>query len=132
MNLRRLSIAVLGTLGVGVLLLMAFLAYKQGSGLEAAGWLAAGFLALREVISKIENVALNIRQHPGAADNGEPECPGLAPSSPPLAGAGMLATRIIPCLRVIQKHLGQISGNSHAHERLCCAPVSSTEPTASE
>lgn len=45
----------------------------QTGQLEAAGWLAAGFLALREVISKIENVALNIRQHPGAADNGEPE-----------------------------------------------------------
>lgn len=73
MSLRRLSIAVLGTLGVGVLGLMAFLAFQQGSGLEAAGWLAAGFLALREVISKIENVALNVRQHPGAAEIGDRE-----------------------------------------------------------
>ena len=60
MNIRRLSVIVLGVLGAGVLILMAFLAWKQGEGLEAAGWLAAGFLALREVISKIENVALRI------------------------------------------------------------------------
>lgn len=68
MTLRRLSIAVLGLLGLGVLLLMTFLAFRQGGAIDAAGWLAAGFLALREVISKIENVALNIRQQPGEPD----------------------------------------------------------------
>lgn len=61
MTLRRLSIIVLGALGVGVLALMAFLAWQKGSASEAAGWFTAGLLALREVVSKIENVALNIR-----------------------------------------------------------------------
>jgi hypothetical protein len=60
-KLRRLAIAVLGILGVGVLLLMGFLAWREGSASEAAGWFTAGLLALREVVSKIENVALNIR-----------------------------------------------------------------------
>lgn len=70
MSLRRLAIVVLGVLGVGVLMLMAFLAWQQGDGLEAAGWLAAGFLALREVISKIENVALRLRES-GELEQGE-------------------------------------------------------------
>lgn len=73
MTLRRLSVFVLGVLGVGVLSLMAYLAWQQGSKLEAAGWLAAGFLALREVISKIENVALGLRQ------NGAPDDEGMLP-----------------------------------------------------
>jgi hypothetical protein len=61
MSLRRLAILCLGILGVGVLALMAFLAFMSGDNLEAAGWLTAGFLSLREVVSKIENVSLNIR-----------------------------------------------------------------------
>lgn len=61
MTLRRLAIVVLGILGVGVLALMGFLAWQEGSAGEAAGWFTAGLLALREVVSKIENVALNIR-----------------------------------------------------------------------
>jgi len=69
-SLRRLSIIVLGVLGVGVLALMAFLAFQQGSDLEAAGWLTAGLLALREVISKIENVALGLRQGTASPDEG--------------------------------------------------------------
>jgi hypothetical protein len=60
-TLRRLAILSLGILGAGVLILMGYLAHKSGDNLEAAGWLTAGFLSLREVVSKIENVALNIR-----------------------------------------------------------------------
>jgi len=41
--------------------------------MKALSPLAAGFLALREVISKIENVALNIRQDRGAQEDGEQE-----------------------------------------------------------
>lgn len=70
MSLRRLSVFVLGALGVGVLALMAFLAWQQGEKIEAAGWLTAGFLALREVISKIENVALRLRES-GQIEEGE-------------------------------------------------------------
>lgn len=65
MNLRRLALLVLGVLGLGILLLMgglATLAYLAGEKFEAAGWLAAGLLSMREVMSKIENVALNVRQ----------------------------------------------------------------------
>lgn len=61
MTLRRLAILVLGALGVGVLGLMGFLAWQQGSVAESAGWFTAGLLALREVVSKVENVALGLR-----------------------------------------------------------------------
>jgi len=61
-TLRRLAVAALAVLGVGVLCLMGYLAYRQGENLEAAGWLTAGFLALREIISKVENISLGIRQ----------------------------------------------------------------------
>lgn len=61
MNLRRLAVLSLALLGAGVLGLMAWLAYQSGDKLEAAGWLTAGFLSLREVVSKIENVSLGLR-----------------------------------------------------------------------
>ena len=64
MTLRSLAIGILGALGGGVLGLMAWLAYQSGDNLEAAGWLTAGFLSLREVVSKLENVALGLRNGP--------------------------------------------------------------------
>lgn len=73
MNLRRLAVLSLTGLGVGVLALMgymAFVAWQQGAKLEAAGWLTAGFLSLREIVSKIENVSLGLRGG-GDKDAGE-------------------------------------------------------------
>ena len=64
MTLRSLAIGILGALGGGVLGLMAWLAYQSGDNLEAAGWLTAGFLSLREVVSKLENVALGLHNGP--------------------------------------------------------------------
>jgi len=72
MSLRRIAIFVLGALGAGILALMAymaFVAWQQGAKLEAAGWLTAGFLSLREIVSKIENVSLGLRNG-GSPDNG--------------------------------------------------------------
>lgn len=65
MRIRQLAVLCLALLGGGVLLLMAFLAFRSGANLEAAGWLTAGFLSMREVFSKIENVAMNIRNAVG-------------------------------------------------------------------
>ena len=46
---------------MGMILLIGYLAYVEGMTLkEAAGWVLAGFLSVREIISKIENVALKI------------------------------------------------------------------------
>jgi hypothetical protein len=62
MSLRRLSVAVLGAIGIGILVLIALLSwFETMSAKESAGWALAGFMALREVVSKLENVALNIR-----------------------------------------------------------------------
>lgn len=69
MTLRRLTVLTLGVLGAGVLALMGLMAWQEGSQLEAAGWLTAGYMALREIVSKLENVALNIRS--GSQDIGE-------------------------------------------------------------
>lgn len=62
MSIRRLAIAILGALGAGVLGLMGYMTYHEAMTLkEAVGWVVAGWLALREIISKIENVALGLR-----------------------------------------------------------------------
>jgi hypothetical protein len=60
MDIRRIAIFVLGTLGVGVLSLMAYMMYHSGTRAEAAAWFATGCLALREIVSKIENVAMGV------------------------------------------------------------------------
>lgn len=65
MTIRQVAVLCLALLGAGVLVLMGYLAFKTGDNLEAAGWLTAGFLSLREVVSKIENVAMNIRNSMG-------------------------------------------------------------------
>lgn len=58
---RLLAISYIAALGAGVLAFMAF-AYQAGpTSAEGAGWLTAGFLALREIISKIENIVLGSR-----------------------------------------------------------------------
>lgn len=75
MNIRSLSVLSLALLGAGVLVLMAYLAFRSGANLEAAGWLTAGFLSLREVVSKIENVAMNIRNASGEQASGKPGDP---------------------------------------------------------
>jgi urea transporter len=57
---RRPAVFILGGLGAGVLVLIGLLGWLEAmSAKEAAGWALAGFMALREIISKIENVALN-------------------------------------------------------------------------
>jgi hypothetical protein len=62
MKLRQESVRILGGLGVGVLCLMAYMVYHEAMTLkEAAGWVVAGWLALREIISKIENISLGLR-----------------------------------------------------------------------
>lgn len=64
MSLRRISVLALAGLAftvVGFMCYLAFLAFSLGEQIGAAGWLTSGFLTLREFMSKIENVALNIR-----------------------------------------------------------------------
>ncbi|MFN3991269.1 MAG: hypothetical protein ACK4IS_13555 [Erythrobacter sp.] len=62
MTLRQESARILGGLGLGVLGLMGYMTYHEAVTMkEAAGWVVAGWLALREIISKIENVALGLR-----------------------------------------------------------------------
>ena len=63
MSLRRVAVMILGGLGAGVLGLMGFMAYQEAVTLkEAVGWTLAGWLSIREIMSKIENVALGVRQ----------------------------------------------------------------------
>lgn len=57
MDNKRVAILVLGGLGLGVLSLMAYMMYHSGTRTEAAAWFATGCLALREVVSKIENIS---------------------------------------------------------------------------
>lgn len=61
MTIRRATVFILGGIGLGVLILIGALSYLEAmTATEGAGWALAGFMALREVISKIENVALRI------------------------------------------------------------------------
>lgn len=61
MKTRQTAVKILGAMGMGMILLIGYLAYVEGMTLkEAAGWVLAGFLSVREIISKIENVALKI------------------------------------------------------------------------
>jgi hypothetical protein len=61
MSTRQITVIILGIIGVGMLILIGYLAHIEGMTLkEAAGWVLAGFLSLREIISKLENVALKI------------------------------------------------------------------------
>ncbi|MBA4164339.1 MAG: hypothetical protein C0510_06865 [Erythrobacter sp.] len=63
MSLRREAVRILGALGVCVLGLMGFMAYHEAMTLkEAVGWTLAGWLSIREIMSKVENVALGVRQ----------------------------------------------------------------------
>jgi hypothetical protein len=39
---------------------MAYMMYHSGTRAEAAAWFATGCLALREIVSKIENVAMGV------------------------------------------------------------------------
>lgn len=60
---QRLSaIGVLAAIGIGILIVMAMsvLGDSKVSG-DDAGWITAGFLSLREVMGKIENITLGIR-----------------------------------------------------------------------
>lgn len=69
--LRFAAIAWVALLGGGVLIFMGLAVRLGPDTLEGGGWLTAGFLALREVYSKIENIALGIRTAPPAHDEGE-------------------------------------------------------------
>lgn len=70
MTLRREAVRILGVLGAAILGLMGFMAYHEALTLrEAVGWTLAGWLSVREIMSKIENVALGSR----AALGNEPE-----------------------------------------------------------
>lgn len=74
MSLRRVAVMILGALGVGVLALMGFMAYQEAVTLkEAVGWTLAGWLSIREIMSKIENVALGIRQGSAPIEEGNSE-----------------------------------------------------------
>jgi hypothetical protein len=67
MTLRQEAVRILGGLGIGVLGLMGYMAYHEAMTLrEAVGWTLAGWLSLREIMSKIENVALGAK--PEATD----------------------------------------------------------------
>jgi len=73
-SLRRVAVMILGALGVGVLGLMGFMAYHEAMTLkEAVGWTLAGWLSIREIMSKIENVALGVRQGSGSINEGNSE-----------------------------------------------------------
>lgn len=61
---RRMAIVALALLGIGILVLMAYMMYQSSDTAEAAAWFATGCLALREVVSKIENIALGLRLEP--------------------------------------------------------------------
>jgi hypothetical protein len=62
MTLRRHTITILGAIAGGVLVLIGLTSYLEAMTLkEAAGWALAGYMSVREIVSKIENVALNIR-----------------------------------------------------------------------
>lgn len=61
---RFAAITYVALLGIGVLLFMWQAVEAGPDTLEGGGWLTAGFLALREIISKIENIALGIRTAP--------------------------------------------------------------------
>ncbi|MXO73592.1 hypothetical protein [Alteraurantiacibacter buctensis] len=56
---RFAAVMALATLGAGILGFMVFAVLRDGtvSG-EDGGWMAAAFLSLREVFSKIENIVL--------------------------------------------------------------------------
>lgn len=59
---RFAAILLLAALGIGIIVVMGFAVTRDGTiGTDDGGWLAAGFLSLREVMSKIENVSLGIR-----------------------------------------------------------------------
>lgn len=65
MSLRREAVRILGALGICVLGLMGFMSYHEAMTLrEAVGWTLAGWLSIREIMSKIENVALGIKTSP--------------------------------------------------------------------
>jgi len=58
---RFASIVLLGLLGGGIIAFMGVAVSQDGITGDDAGWIAAAFLSLREVMSKIENVSLGIR-----------------------------------------------------------------------
>lgn len=58
---RLASILLLGLLGAGIIGFMGLAITQDGIRSDDAGWIAAAFLSLREVMSKIENVSLGIR-----------------------------------------------------------------------
>jgi hypothetical protein len=64
-TLRRFTVGILGAIAGGVLVLIGLTSYLEAMTLkEAAGWALAGYMSVREIVSKIENVALNIRNGP--------------------------------------------------------------------
>jgi hypothetical protein len=70
-TLRREAVRILGALGVCIVGLMGYMAYHEAMTLrEAVGWTLAGWLSIREIMSKIENIALGIRQGSAPIDEG--------------------------------------------------------------
>lgn len=55
---RTIAIGLLALIGLGIVVIMGIQIGKAGDTSEAAAWFTAGFLSIREVISKIEQVAL--------------------------------------------------------------------------
>ena len=60
---RFTSLVLLGVLGAGIIVFLVMAVTEKG-GLNGddTGWIAAGFLSLREVMSKIEAVSLGIHR----------------------------------------------------------------------
>lgn len=56
---RFAAVMALAALGAGILAFMVFAVLRDGTVTgEDGGWMAAAFLSLREVFSKIENIVL--------------------------------------------------------------------------
>ena len=59
---RSIAVILLAALGGGILWFMIVAISSDGKfGLDDGGWLAAAFLSLREVMSKVEKIALGVR-----------------------------------------------------------------------
>jgi hypothetical protein len=57
-KLRTTAVWLLALLGAAIIGFLYFSIRPGASAQEAGGWIAAGFLALRDVISKIEKIVL--------------------------------------------------------------------------
>lgn len=57
MNAKSTAILLIAALGASVVGFLYVVIFQAANAKEAGGWILAGFLSLREVISKIEKIA---------------------------------------------------------------------------